>query len=117
MELVRVLINMTLSPDNLDAAQIDEMLVAAAQLCNSLASEAMCKEARKKLLSGEKLKALLDVAGSGNAQSSPFNMAYVVSPPGLDGLLKECIGLVANSGDLSGNIERQDKVSVGPEKD
>ncbi|GMH14840.1 hypothetical protein Nepgr_016681 [Nepenthes gracilis] len=110
MELVRVLINMTLSPDNLDAAQIDGMLVAAAQLCNSLASEATCKEALKKLLSGEKLKALLDVAGSGNAQSSPFNMAYVVSPPGLDGLLKECIGLVANSGDLSGNIERQGKV-------
>ncbi|GAB4849062.1 hypothetical protein Ancab_003876 [Ancistrocladus abbreviatus] len=110
LELVRVLLDVALSPDNLNADQIDGILAAAAHLCNNLTSETSYVDALKKLLSGEKLKGLLAVSSSGRAKSSSFNIASAVSPAGVAGILEECLGLITNCSDLSGNSERQAEV-------
>ncbi|KAJ4978670.1 hypothetical protein NE237_009450 [Protea cynaroides] len=83
MELASVFVHSTLSPDDLNADQVEGVLVAAANLCHCLISEASCKAALKELFSGGKLKCFL---------------------------FKECMGLIINCSGLVGNVEMQTKV-------
>ncbi|KAJ4966693.1 hypothetical protein NE237_018542 [Protea cynaroides] len=81
MELVSVFVHSTLSPDDLNADQVEGVLVAAANLCHCLISEASCKAAPKELFSDD-----------------------------VDSFFKECMGLIINCSGLGGNVERQTKV-------
>ncbi|GAB2251810.1 hypothetical protein Droror1_Dr00004657 [Drosera rotundifolia] len=109
-ELVVVLINMALAPHNLGSDRLEGLLTAAGHLCGNLASEASCQDALKKLVSGQKLKGLFDVASGVNARTSLFNIASALSSTGVAGLLEECVELVSNCGNLLGNSERQAEV-------
>ncbi|RXI07062.1 hypothetical protein DVH24_026198 [Malus domestica] len=110
MELVRVLITLVLLPSNLDEDQIEGLLLAAANLCNTLASESVFKNALKEFFDGEKLKCLFAAASTRSAQSSVFNIVSTVSPDDLAGLLDECMNLVTNCSGLSKDAERQAEV-------
>ncbi|KAJ4965106.1 hypothetical protein NE237_016955 [Protea cynaroides] len=110
MELVSVFVHSTLSPNDLNADQVEGVLVAAANLCHCLINEASCKAALKELFSGGKLKCLFNVATTGRAQTSVLRIASFVSPDDVDSLFKECMGLIINCSGLAGNVERQAKV-------
>ncbi|KAK9284314.1 hypothetical protein L1049_023485 [Liquidambar formosana] len=110
MQLVMVLISSVLSPDKLDAEQVEGLLFAAANLCNDLVIEASYKAALKELFSSEKLKCLISVATTGHAQSSIFNIVSTTSPDDVTGIFEECMGLVTNCSGLSENVERQAEV-------
>ncbi|KAF6139043.1 hypothetical protein GIB67_010769 [Kingdonia uniflora] len=107
IELFRVSITLALSPDDLNADQIEGFLVAASNLCSGLVNETSCKSDLKKFISGEKLKHLFTAATTSRAQSSIFSIASVVSPADMSGLVQECINLVKNCAGLSANMERQ----------
>ncbi|KAA8531575.1 hypothetical protein F0562_006284 [Nyssa sinensis] len=110
MELVKVFISLALKPEKLDAAQIDGLLVAAANLCNNLVNEASYKDILKQFLSGEKLKFLFAVAATTRGQSSVCNIAATISPDDMGCLLEECIGLISNCSGLSESVGRQAEV-------
>ena len=110
MELVRVFISLILSPDKLDADQMEGLLVAASYLCNSLASEPCYKHALNKLLDGEKVKFLFAAASTACAQSSVIKIVSTISPDDAAGLFEECMGLVTNCSGISDNVEMQAEV-------
>ncbi|XP_043709545.1 uncharacterized protein LOC122658588 isoform X2 [Telopea speciosissima] len=110
MELVIVFIHSALSPDDLNADQVEGLLVAAANLCHSLISEDSCKAALQDLFSGGKLKCLFSVAATGRAQTSVLSIASFVSPDDIASLLEECVGLIINCSGLAENVERQAEV-------
>lgn len=110
VELVRILTNMVLTPDKLDADHIKGVFVAVAHLCRNLVKESTRREAVKELFSGERLKGLLAAAILGKAQSSLFDIVSVVSPSEFTGLHEECIAMVTNCHGLSGSTERQVEV-------
>ncbi|GAB2282706.1 hypothetical protein Dimus_017245 [Dionaea muscipula] len=110
IELVSFLVQMTSLPDNLSEDQVDGILAAVSHLCNNLANEASSKDVLKKTLSGEKLKNLLAVASGVHAKCSVFNISSAISSACVPSLLEECVGLVSDCGDLSGNSERQAEV-------
>lgn len=110
MELFKAFISLVLSPNELNADQIDALLIAAAHLCNNLVSEAFYRVSLKKDLSGEKLKQLFLTAASGSAQSSVCKIISTISPHSVDDLLELCMSLVTNCGGLSDNLELQSEV-------
>lgn len=110
MELIRVFISLVLSPDKVNADQIEGLLVAAVYLCNSLATEPFYKNALKELLAGEKMKSLFAAASTARAQSSVLNIVSTISPNDAVGLLEECMELVTNCRGISDNVERQTEV-------
>ncbi|KAJ7952761.1 putative Condensin-2 complex subunit G2 [Quillaja saponaria] len=110
MELVSIIISVILSPDKLDASQIEGFLLAATHLCNTLASEPWHKNALKELFSGEKVKRLIVAASSGRAQSSLFNIVSIISPADLAGLLEECMDVVTNCSGLPEKVDGQAEV-------
>ena len=65
-----------------------EGVVAAANLCHCLISEASCKAALKELFSGGKLKCLFNVATTGHAQTVVLRIASFVSPDDVHSLFK-----------------------------
>ncbi|OVA07541.1 Condensin-2 complex subunit G2 [Macleaya cordata] len=109
MELVRVSVSLALSHD-VNAEQIEGFLVAAANLCHSLVNETSCKTDLKGFFSGDKLKRLFSRADTERAQTSIFNIATIVSPNDVTGLLKECMVLIKKCGGLSDDVERQAEV-------
>ncbi|KAF9678591.1 hypothetical protein SADUNF_Sadunf07G0050500 [Salix dunnii] len=110
MELVRVLISLVLSNEKLHEDQIEGLLIAAASLCNNLASEPCYKNALKEFFTGEKVKSLFSVASNGHAQPSVLNICSVVSPDDVAGLVEECMSLVTNCRGLPKYVEMQAKV-------
>lgn len=110
MELVRVLISLVLSNEKLHADQIEGLLIAAASLCNNLASEPCYKNALKEFLTGGKVKCLFAVASNGHAQPSVLNICSAVSPDDVAGLVEECMSLVTNCRGLPKDVEMQAKV-------
>lgn len=110
LELFKVFTCLVVSPDNLSAEQIDGLLVAAAYLCNNLASEASYRATLKEELSGEKLKCLFAAATTGRAQSSVCNIVSIISPDAIDALVEECMTLVTNCAGLSDDGEKQAEV-------
>ncbi|XP_010240826.1 PREDICTED: uncharacterized protein LOC104585590 [Nelumbo nucifera] len=111
LELARVFINLALSPDDLNADQIEGLLVGASNLCNILVTESSCKAALQELFSGGKLKSLITSAASGRARTSVFSIAAVLSPDDVAILSEECMGLIMNCSGLSQNVERQAEIS------
>lgn len=110
VELVRVLVTLVLLPNNLDEDRVEGLLLAGANLCNTLASEPFFKNSLKEFFDGEKLKCLFAAAATGRAQSSVFNIVSAVSPDDVTGLLDECMHQVTNCSGLSTNVERQAEV-------
>ncbi|KAM7263266.1 hypothetical protein ACFE04_000949 [Oxalis oulophora] len=110
LELVKVLIGLVLSHSKLQENQIENMLVAASHLCESLVSEKTYKNALKTLLSIENLKLLFATANSGWARSSVLKMVSFVSTQNESELIKECKRVITNCSGLSENLEMQDEV-------
>lgn len=110
MELVRVLTDIVLSADKLDADHLKGIFVALGHLCRNLVYESSRSDPLKELFSSEKLKGLLAAAVLGNAQSSLFDIVSIVSPDGATGLLEECLAAVSNCHGLSANEEKQAEV-------
>ncbi|XP_057761176.1 uncharacterized protein LOC130981617 [Arachis stenosperma] len=110
MELIKAFMSLVLSPHKLDANQIEGFLVAASYLCDDLASELCYKNALKQLFTQEKVKKLLTLASTGQAQSSLFNLLSAVHPDGVAGLLEECMAIVTNCNGLSEDVDRQSEV-------
>ncbi|XP_020230353.1 uncharacterized protein LOC109811121 [Cajanus cajan] len=110
MELVKVFLSLILSPDKLDANQIEGFLVATSYVCENLACEPCYINALRELLDGEKVRGLLTVASKGQAQSSLFNIVSTVCPDDVDGLLEECTSVVTNCTGLPEDVDRQSKM-------
>jgi len=110
LELVRVLTNLVLSPDGVDANLSKGIFVAISHLCSSLMEESSARAALEEFFLGEKLKHLLAAATLGHAQSLLFDIISVVSPVKDSGLFEECIALVTNCRDLSEDNEKQAEV-------
>ncbi|GMN34363.1 hypothetical protein TIFTF001_004647 [Ficus carica] len=109
-ELVKVLINLVVSLDKVHGNHIEGLLLAAANLCSTLASEPKYKSALKELFVGEKLKRLFSRASSRRAQSSVFKIASTISIEEVAVLLDGCMALIMNCNGLSGDVERQAEV-------
>ncbi|KAK6923140.1 Condensin-2 complex subunit G2 [Dillenia turbinata] len=110
MELVKVLINLVVSPHELTSDQIQGALDAANHLCNDLVNESSCKEVLKELISGENQKCLLNAVAGCCSQSSLFNIVSTVSPDDVSLLLVECMDVISDCVGLSENVERQAEV-------
>ncbi|XVF17534.1 hypothetical protein REPUB_Repub10bG0131300 [Reevesia pubescens] len=110
MELVKVFISLVLSNDKLDAAQVEGLLVASANLCSSLAKERSQQDALKELFSGGRVKCLFAVASTAHAKSSVFDILSTTTSDNVAGVLGDCMGLVTNCSDLSENLEKQAQV-------
>ncbi|XP_022741486.1 uncharacterized protein LOC111293046 [Durio zibethinus] len=110
MELVKVFISLLLSNAKLDAAQVEGLLVALANLCSSLANERSQQDALKELFSGERVKSLFAVAPTAHAKSSVFDILSTTASDNVAGLLGDCMGLVTDCSDLSENLEKQTEV-------
>ncbi|XP_040872648.1 uncharacterized protein [Glycine max] len=110
MELVKVFLSLILSPDKLDANQIEGFLVATSYVCDSLACEPCYINALKELLDGEKMKGLLTLASKGQAQSSLFNIVSNVRPDDVAGILEECMSVVTNCSGLPEDVDRQTEI-------
>ncbi|XP_056687573.1 uncharacterized protein [Spinacia oleracea] len=109
-ELVRVLTDIILASDRLDADHIKGIFIALDHLCRNLANESFRRDPLKDLFSGEKLKGLLAAAVFGNAQSSLFDIISIVSPVAETGLPEKCLAAVSNCHSLSDNEEKQAEV-------
>lgn len=110
MELAKAFTSLVLSHENLEANQVEGLLVAVACLCKSLRSDPACLNSLKELFSADKVKCLFAAASAGRAQSSVFDIVSTVSPDNVVGILKDCMGLVSNCTGLSENVERQAEV-------
>lgn len=107
MELVKTFLSLVLSPNKLDAHQIEGFLIASSYLCDSLASESCYRNALKELIAGDKGKPLLAVASSSQAHSSLFNIVSTVCPDDVAGLLEECMRVVTNCSGLPEDVDRE----------
>lgn len=109
-ELVKVFLSLILSPDKLNADQIEGFLVAVSYLCDDLACEPCYMNALKEFLTAEKVKGLLTMASKGQAQSSLFNIFSTLCPDDVAGLLEECMSVVTNCCGLPEDVDRQSKL-------
>ncbi|OMP01820.1 Armadillo-like helical [Corchorus olitorius] len=109
MELVKVFISLVVSKNKLDAAQIEGLLVASANICSSLAKE-RSQHPLKELFSGERVKSLFAVASTARAKSSVFDILSTIASENVAGILGDCMSLVTNCSDLSENVEKQAEV-------
>ncbi|XP_047333692.1 uncharacterized protein LOC124937468 [Impatiens glandulifera] len=110
IELAKELINMILSPHQLDAAQIDGILLATAHICKNVVNEGSCITTLKKLLSPERLRRLFAASSSRHAQSSLCDIISYISPNDVGDLLKTCMALITNGCDLHENLDWQVEV-------
>ncbi|XP_068657118.1 uncharacterized protein [Aristolochia californica] len=110
MELIRVCVELALSPSQLNSYQIEGFLLAAANLSRSLASENLAKSTLSEFFSGQKLKSLLNAASTSRARTAVLSICSTVSPENVIGLLEQIMNLIANYGDLYDNVERQEEV-------
>ncbi|XP_058778063.1 uncharacterized protein LOC131652268 [Vicia villosa] len=110
MELVKVFLSLVLSPDKLNADLIEGFLVAASYLCDNLTCEPSYKNALKEFIIAEKVKGLLTVASTEQAQSSLFSIFSTVCPDNVEGLLEEGMRVVTNCRGLPDDVDRQSKV-------
>ncbi|KAJ9562500.1 hypothetical protein OSB04_007660 [Centaurea solstitialis] len=111
--LFKVLVSLVLSQPNMGADQIDGILMAAANICNNLASEDTYKASLKDELTAKKLMRLFAAAAnSGRAQASVCSIVSTVIPDAANVLRQECIVLVTRCTDLSDNKERQAQVRL-----
>lgn len=110
MELVKVFLSLIVSPDKLDADQIEGFLVAASYLCVNLACEPCHMNSLKELLTAEKVKGLLTEASTEQAQSSLFNILSTVSLDNVAGLIEECMSVVTNCRGVPEDVDCQSKV-------
>ncbi|KAL3526878.1 hypothetical protein ACH5RR_011534 [Cinchona calisaya] len=106
-ELFSVIISLTLSCDRLDAQHIDGLLTAASHLCDNLVNDASNKAALKEEVTGEKLKQLFAAASTAHAKSCVCKIVSAISPNTVDGLFKECLGMIMNCGDICADTHRQ----------
>ncbi|OMO56491.1 Armadillo-like helical [Corchorus capsularis] len=109
MELVKVFISLVVSKNKLDAAQIEGLLVASANICSSLEKE-RSQHPLKELFSGERVKSLFAVASTARAKSSVFDILSTIASENVAGILGDCMSLVTNCSDLSENVEKQAEV-------
>lgn len=112
LELVKVCISLSLSPKGLTVEQTDGLLIASANICQSVSTELSVKTALSKLLSAEKLKCLLSAAASDRAQTALFSIASNMSVDKLAGLCDKLVTITNTSMGLSGDIEKQEKIKV-----
>lgn len=107
MELLRISTSLALSPKGLDLDQVDGLLIASANICQSLSSELSSKATLNQLLSTEKLKGLFAAASSEHAQAALLGIASVVSLDNLVGIQDHCMTIIVNSVGLSENLQKQ----------
>ncbi|KAG1347919.1 Condensin-2 complex subunit G2 [Cocos nucifera] len=112
LELLRISTSLALSPKGLDLDQIDGLLIASANICQSLSSELSGKATLNQLLSTEKLKGLFAAASSEHAQAALLSIASVVSLDNLVGLHDHCMAIIVNSAGLSDNLQKQELVQA-----
>ncbi|XP_028764167.1 uncharacterized protein LOC114722329 [Neltuma alba] len=105
VELVKIFLSLVLSPNKLDAHQIEGFLVASSYVCDNLASEPCDRNALKELIAGDKGKALLAVASTSQAHSSLFNIVSNICPDGIAGILEECMYVITNCNGLPKDID------------
>ncbi|KAF7828622.1 condensin-2 complex subunit G2 [Senna tora] len=110
LELVKILLNLVLSPNKLDAHQIEGFLVASSYICDYLASESYYRNAIKELIAAEKGKSLLALASTSQAHSSLFNIVSTISPDDAAELLEECMGIVTNCSGLPEDVDCEDEL-------
>jgi len=110
MELVKVFLSLILSPNQLDANQIEGLLAATCYVCDDLASEPCYVSALKELLDGEKMRGLLSLVSKSEIRSSLFNFASTVCPDDVAGLIEECMGVVTNCSGLTEDVGRQTEI-------
>ncbi|XP_024978381.1 uncharacterized protein LOC112515708 [Cynara cardunculus var. scolymus] len=110
--LFKVLITLVLSRANMGADQIDGILMAAANICNNLATKDIYKTSFKDELTAKKLMCLFTAANTGHAQASVCNIVSTVVPEAADVLRQECMALVTRCIGLSDNKERQAQVRM-----
>lgn len=111
LELVKVLLSLVLSMDNMEENQIEGFLVAASYLCDNLACEPSYINGLKELLTAEKVKGLLTVVSSkAQAQSSLFNILSIVCPNDVNELLEKCLAVVTNCSGLPEDVDRHSEM-------
>ncbi|KAK9164333.1 hypothetical protein Syun_005235 [Stephania yunnanensis] len=112
MELVKALVNLVASPNDLVSGVIEGVIDAAANLCKSLASEKTCKAELMLLFSGQKLKQLFAAAVTKHAQATVLDIASIVSPDNGIALTltRECMALIKNCSGLPNIFEKQAEV-------
>ncbi|XAR51362.1 hypothetical protein NMG60_11005964 [Bertholletia excelsa] len=107
MELVKVFINLVLSPNDLNQDQIEGLLVASAYLCNNLVNEASNKTTLQEFFNGGMLRCLFVTAATNHARSSICDIISSVHPDGFSSLFEECLALVTDCCGLSEDMELQ----------
>lgn len=107
LELVKVFLNLVLSPNKLDAQQIEGFLVASSYVCDNLAKEPCDRSALKELIARDKGKALLAVASTSQAHYSLFNIVSTICPEGIAGILEACMHVVTNCNGLPKDIDSE----------
>ncbi|KAG9440434.1 hypothetical protein H6P81_020599 [Aristolochia fimbriata] len=112
MELMRLCVELALSGSQLNSLQIEGLLLAAAHLSRSLASEALVNSTLSEFFSGKKLKSLLNAASTSRARTAVLRICSAVSSENIAGLLEHVIKLTVNCGDLYDDVERQEEVRV-----
>lgn len=111
VELVKIFLGLVLSPNKLDAHQIEGFLVASSYVCDNLANEPCDRNSLKELISVDKGKALLAVASTSQAHSSLFNIVSTICPDGIAGILEECMHVVTNCNGLPKDIDCEAELS------
>ncbi|KAL3525602.1 hypothetical protein ACH5RR_013974 [Cinchona calisaya] len=106
-ELFSVVISLILSPDGLDAQHIDGLLTAASHLCDNLVNYSSVKAALEDVVSGEKLKRMFAAAPTTHAKSCVCKIVTAISPDAVDGLFKDCLGLIMSCSGICGDTNRQ----------
>ncbi|XP_027077616.1 uncharacterized protein [Coffea arabica] len=106
-ELFGVLIRLTLSSDRLDAQHMDGLLTAASHLCDNLVNDPSTKAAMKEEVNDEKLKRIFAAAPTTHAKSCVCKIVTAISPDAVDGLFKDCLGLIMNCSAICSDMNRQ----------
>lgn len=110
MELFRVLINLVLFPENMTEDQIEGVLDSAMHLCNDLVNEQSFKAELSEMFAEDKMKRLYAAAPSLHSQSSILEIASMISPDDVTGIIEECIGLVTNCTGITDDERRKCEV-------
>ncbi|CAI9111280.1 OLC1v1011465C1 [Oldenlandia corymbosa var. corymbosa] len=110
MELFGAIISLTLSQDKGDAHYISSLLSAVSHVCENLVNDESQRNFMKEVLSGEKLQQLFAVATSSHAKSCVCKIVTAISPDTVDGLFKECLGLIMNCANIREDMDRQIEV-------
>lgn len=110
MELFKVIIQLIVSPVQLNEDQIEGFLSAGAYLCKNLADESSYQIALKEMLPSDRLMMLFAVAPTALAQSSLFSIISAVSPYDASGIIEKCMAITMNCNGISEHAEKQAEV-------